>query len=85
MVGMLSRAAAHQHDALDDVVVVVLAGDAEPRLVADRDSGDVADQHRGAVAHHHMVWRISSIEWIWPTAAHHRRLRADVHGAGRRR
>ena len=30
------RAAPHQHDALDDVVVVVLAGDAEPRLVAHR-------------------------------------------------
>ena len=49
MVGMLSRAAAHQHDALDDVVVVVVAGDAEPRQVADRDGGDVADQHRRAL------------------------------------
>ena len=31
------RAAAHEHDALDDVVVIVLPGDAEPRLVAHRD------------------------------------------------
>ena len=38
MVGRLFVAAAHQHDALHDVVVVVLAGDAEPRLVADVDA-----------------------------------------------
>ena len=31
-------AATHQHDALDDVVVVVLAGDAEARLMADLTS-----------------------------------------------
>ena len=36
-------AAAHQHDALDDVVVVVLPDDAETRLVADDHGGDIAD------------------------------------------
>ena len=41
-------AAAHQHDALNDVVGVVDAGDAEPRHVADRHSGDIADNSTGA-------------------------------------
>ena len=46
-------AAPHQHDALDDVVVIVLAGDAEPRLVADRDT--VATSR---ITHRHAVgWR----------------------------
>jgi len=40
-------AAAHQHDALDDVVVIVLAGNAKARLVADGDRGDVAHAHGG--------------------------------------
>ena len=68
MVGMLSRAAAHEHDALHDVVVVVVAGDAEARQVADRAPGDVADQHRAR-----RCWRsssccaMSSMEWIRPT------------------
>ncbi len=39
----------HQHDAFDDVVVVVLAGDAQPWLGADADLGHVAEQNRRAV------------------------------------
>ena len=35
-------AAAHHDDAFDDVVIVVLAGDAEARLMADGDARDVA-------------------------------------------
>lgn len=42
-------AAAHQDDALDDIVVVVPAGDTEPRLVADGDVGNVADADRIAI------------------------------------
>ena len=61
-------AAPHQDDALDDVVVVVLAGDAQARLVAHRHVGDVAQL---APARRcwtpSMVLRISSIEWIRPT------------------
>src|SRR5581483_8149779 len=41
--------APHQHDPLDDVVVRILAGDAQARLVPDADVGDVGEQHRGAV------------------------------------
>ena len=39
-------AAPHQHDALHDIVVIVVPGDAQPRFVADRDGGDVGHQHR---------------------------------------
>src|SRR5260370_41380740 len=35
-------ATAHQDDALDDVVVIILASDTEPRLVADSHLGDIA-------------------------------------------
>ena len=42
-------AATHQHDALYDVVVVILPGDAEARRVAFRDLGDVAHQDRLSV------------------------------------
>ena len=61
-------AAPHQHDALHDVVVLVEAGDAEPRLLADRDGGDVLDQHRIAAATA-TPWCCarSSIERIRPT------------------
>ena len=41
-------AVAHQHGALDDVVVVVVADDAEPRRVADLDGRDVAHADRDA-------------------------------------
>ena len=61
-------AAPHQHDALDDVVVVVLAGDAEPRLIADRDRRDVPDAAPACrCSSVSIVLRMSSIEWIRPT------------------
>ena len=73
-------AAAHQHDALHDVVVLVEAGDAEPRLLADRDSGDVLDQHRIAAAlrHHGVAEVVDRADQA--DAAHHGRLRADIDG-----
>src|SRR6185437_13786394 len=73
-------AAPHQHDALNDVVVVVLAGDAEPRLVANLDGGDVLDQYRRAVwrGDHGVLDRIDRPDQA--DAAHDRRLRADVDG-----
>ncbi len=40
---------AHQHDALDDVVVTVAADDPEPRLIADDDLGDLLDVDRHIV------------------------------------
>ena len=41
--------AAHDHDGQGHVVFVVLAGDAEPRHVADRNLGDILDLYRHAV------------------------------------
>ena len=73
-------AAPHQHDALHDVVVLVEAGDAEPRLLADRDMRDVADQHRIAarLRHHGVVEVVDRADQA--DAAHHGGLRADVDG-----
>ena len=63
MVGMLLRAAAHQHDALNDVVDVVEAGDAEARQIADASPSATSPMTTGApwlLAIR--VWRISSAE-----------------------
>ena len=72
--------AAHQHDALHDVVVLVDAGDAEPRLFADRHGRDVLDQHRIAAGlRHHGVGEVLD-RADQADAAHHGRLRADIDG-----
>ena len=60
-------AAPHQHDALHDVVVLVEAGDAEPRLLADRDMRDVATSTGLPPDCDTMVLLRSSIERIRPT------------------
>src|SRR4029077_5343079 len=74
------RSPAHQHDPLDDIVIGVLAGDAEPRLMAHLDRGDVGYQHRGTVAEtYHGVAQILE-RANQADAAHHRRLRSDVEG-----
>src|SRR5450631_2415254 len=71
-------AAAHQHGALDDVVVLIEAGDAEPRFLADGHSGDILDQHRVAAAlRYHGVGKIGD-GTDQADAAHHGGLRADV-------
>src|SRR4029077_19567287 len=73
-------AAPHQHDALDNIVIVVFAGDAKSRLLADGDGGDVLDQHRGAVVRgDHGVGQVVD-RTDQTDAAHDRRLRADVEG-----
>src|SRR6201996_8541504 len=70
----------HQHDALDDVVGIVEAADAEPRFFADGDGGDVLDQHRIAAAlRHHGVGEIVD-RADQADATHHRGLGADVDG-----
>ena len=48
--GRALLATAHQNDALDDVIVLIQTGDAEPRFFADGHGGDVLDQHRVAAA-----------------------------------
>src|SRR6266446_10093171 len=42
-------ATAHQYRALNDVVVIVLAGNAKTRLMARRHGRDIADTHRNAI------------------------------------
>ena len=80
--GQRLRAAPHQDDALDDVVVVVLAGDAEPRLIAYRHRRHVGHQYRGAVARRQQ--RVADIVHRpdLADAAHDGRLRPDVDGVG---
>ena len=73
-------AAAHQHDALDDVVILVEPGDTEPRFGADIDGGDILDQHRIAAAlRDHGVGEILD-RMNEADAAHHGGLAADIDG-----
>ena len=55
-------AAAHQHDALDDIVVAVMAGDAEPRFVADREVATSLTSTGEPSRTVSMVLRMSSID-----------------------
>ena len=76
--GHALRAAPHQHDALDDVVDVVEARNAEARQIADAHRGHVADHHRRAlIAGDHgvadFVRRMDQAD-----AAHHGGLRAEI-------
>src|SRR5207248_5246422 len=73
-------AAAHQHDDLHDVVVVIQAGNSEPRFLADGYGGDILDQHRVAVAlRDHGVGKIVH-GTDQPDAAHHGGLGPNVDG-----
>ena len=80
MVGTLCGAAAHQHDALDDVVHVVVAGDAEPRQIADVTFATSPIDHRRALiaGDHRVADLVDRVDQ--PDAAHHGRLRAEVDG-----
>ena len=71
-------AAPHQNDALYDVVVVVLAGDAKPRLVRRDDGCHIADDHRYArhLGQHGVADFIERADQ--PDATDDRDLRADV-------
>src|SRR5258705_7396202 len=72
--------ALHQNDALHDVVVLVDAGDAEPRFFADGHGRDVLDQHRiAARLRHHGVGEVVD-RADQADAAHHGGLRADIDG-----
>ena len=73
-------ATAHKHDALDDIVVCVLAGDAEPRFVTDLHRGHVPHQDRvpPALRQHRVAQLLRRADE--PDAAHHRRLRANIDG-----
>src|ERR1700730_14855647 len=73
------RAAPHQHDALHDVVGIVVARDSEPREISDADLGHVADHHRRALVvgderAADLVHRMNQTH-----APHHGRLRAEIH------
>jgi len=74
-------ATAHQHDALHDVVVLIEAGDDEPRLLADGHGGDILDQHRIAARFATtMVLARSSDGTDQAGRRAPRRMRADVDG-----
>src|ERR1700730_13451314 len=73
------RAAPHQHDALHDVVGIVVARDSEPRQIADADVGHVADHHRRALVvgderAADLFYRMNQSH-----APHDGRLRAEIH------
>ena len=73
-------AAPHQDDALNDVVVVVLADDAQARQVAHLHRGDIAHQHRFAIVgrDHRVADVVHRMDQ--PDPAHHGGLRTDVDG-----
>ncbi|MGY4297252.1 hypothetical protein ACVWXN_005347 [Bradyrhizobium sp. i1.4.4] len=72
--------AAHQDDALHDVVGIVDAGNAETGFLADSDGGDVLDQHRIAVGlRDHGVGEVVD-RTDQADAAYHGRLLADIDG-----
>ena len=72
--------AAHQHDALDDVLVVVLPDDAETWLIADGHGGDVFDIDRGAVVRrqHRIAQIVHRVDQ--PDTAHDRGLGTEIDG-----
>ncbi|MCY1171705.1 hypothetical protein D9M73_118260 [compost metagenome] len=72
------RAALHQHDALNDVVLIVIAGDTQPRRIADLDMGDVLQQDRLTIggADQHILDPRHRLDQ--PDTADDRRLRAEV-------
>ena len=76
------RAATHQNDALDDVVVVVLTRDAKARLVADGYGGHVGHQDGRAVVRGDQ--RVADVVHRADLAdrAYDRRLRSDIHRVG---
>ena len=70
---------AHQHDAADDLVLIILADDSKPRRITDRDVGDVGDLDRGGLAgiEHNLADVVETVEKTEP--AHVERLLADAH------
>ena len=76
--GRTLLAAAHQHDALDDIVFRILAGDAEPRLMPHDDGRNIPHQHRVAVTlrQHRIVELLDRANEA--DTAHHGRLGAEI-------
>src|SRR5215471_7016403 len=78
--GQALLAAPHQDDPLNDVVLLVPAGDSEPRLVSDDDLGDVAEKHGvAACCREHRVADVAH-RANEPDPAHDCRLLADIDG-----
>src|SRR6202041_1213664 len=71
-------AAAHQHDALNDVVVVIKAGNPEPRQMINAHLGNVRHVHRNAAGagDHRAADIIDRMNQSDP--AHHQRLSTDI-------
>ena len=75
-----ARAALHQDNALNDIVVAVIASNAKPRLVADLDRGKVLQQHRhpARAGDQHVLQPRNRLNQ--PDPANDGRLRAEVDG-----
>ena len=73
------RAAAHQDDALHDVVFIVLTGDAQTRQMIDADLRDIAHINRGAVVGGQQGITDLIHRMDQPQPSHHRRLGAEIH------
>src|SRR5262249_22503176 len=70
--------AAHQNDALNDIVITIHARDAKPRFRSDFPGGDMADKTRkAAVLRQHRVLEVV-LAANQTDPAHHRRLRTDI-------
>src|SRR5690606_14909605 len=70
--------AAHQDDALNDIVVVVLAGNTEAGLMPDDDRPNIPDQDRvSAGLRQHGVVDVIARPYQ-PDTTHDRRLRAEI-------
>ena len=78
--GYALGAAPHQDDALHDVIDAVIAGYSEPRQIADGHLRHIADEYRraGVGRDHGMADVLGGVDQ--PNAAHHGRLRTEVHG-----
>src|SRR5260370_6492500 len=73
-------ATAHQHDALHDVIVLIEASDAEPRLLANSYGSDVLDENGVAttLGHHGAGKIVDGTDQA--DTPHHGGLRSDVDG-----
>ena len=76
--------AVHDDDRRDHVIIVVAAGLAEPRHIADRDLGDIFHEHRHAVRLGQQdvldVLDLVALGQIGGAAAVHQPDAADIHG-----
>ena len=72
------RAAPHQHDALDDIIDLVVSRDTEARQVTDADVGDVADDDRSSLIVRYERAADLMCRMDQPHSTNHGRLLAEI-------